>query len=336
MSDEHDLGDPTFSPSAPSGPVGERVFLLQCEQGTQPSPSRSRRARWPSWPATWPASCASWAAPASLPEDLGLRRRRGARLDGGHHRRLLRRGDRPARGGRRGAGGGRRGGRGGPHRPSPASRRPPSPSGPPSWSRPGGRRAPCAGCPSTPRATTAPGRTATAPRSREPADPDRAGPRGPAQAPGGRRSVHRSSSGEMTVHGRIAGSSNATLLVTCRLDGHRVPGRLQAGPGRAAAVGLPLGAAPARGRRLRGVRGPRLGSRSRDGPAPRGPLRARLGPALRPRGRESHYFTLLEDPAWRGDLRRARRLRRGGQQRRPQERPRPAGRGAVCGPSTTG
>ena len=34
--------------------------------------------------------------------------------------------------------------------------------------------------------------------------------------------AHVLAEGEMEVHGRIAGSSNATLLVTCRLDGEEL------------------------------------------------------------------------------------------------------------------
>ena len=45
--------------------------------------------------------------------------------------------------------------------PSPASRRPPSPSTPPAWSRRGGRRARCARSRSTPPGTTARARTGT-------------------------------------------------------------------------------------------------------------------------------------------------------------------------------
>ena len=89
----------------------------------------------------------------------------------------------------------------------------------------------------------------------------------------------------MEVHGRIAGSSNATLLVTCRLRGRGAARRLQAVEGRAAAVGLPRRALPPRGRRLRALRVPRLGAGARDGRAARGPLRPGLGAALRPRGR---------------------------------------------------
>ena len=50
--------------------------------------------------------------------------------------------------------------------------------------------------------------------------------------------------GDMEVHGRIAGSSNATLLVTCRLAGRGAARRLQAVQGRAAPVGLPRWALP--------------------------------------------------------------------------------------------
>src|SRR5690606_31196591 len=59
--------------------------------------------------------------------------------------------------------------------------------------------------------------------------------------------------------------------------------RLQAATRRAAALGLPPGARPARGRRLRAVDLARLGPRARDC-RPRGrppPPRPRLAPALR-------------------------------------------------------
>ena len=137
--------------------------------------------------------------------------------------------------------------------------------------------------------------------------------------------------GDMEVHGRIAGSSNATLLVTCRLQGRGAARRLQAVQGRAAALGLPRRALPARGGRLRALRGAGLGPGARDGRAARGPVRSGLGAAVRPRGR---HLALLHPPRRAQVASRAHaavRVRRRGQQRRPQERPRPAGRGAAVG-----
>ena len=135
----------------------------------------------------------------------------------------------------------------------------------------------------------------------------------------------------MTVHGRIAGSSNATLLVTCALGETELAGRLQAGPGRAAPVGLPDRAPPPRGSGLRPLPGPRVGPRPRHRGPRRGAVRARLGAAPRPRGRRVPLLHAARGPGVAPGAGDHRRLRRGGQQRRPQERPRAVGRGAAVG-----
>ena len=128
--------------------------------------------------------------------------------------------------------------------------------------------------------------------------------------------------GEVEVLGRMPWSSNGTYLVRGRACGDDVRrGDLQAPPGRARAVGLPVGPPPARGRGLRAVAGPRLGPRAGHR-RPRGAVRPRVAAGLRRRRLRAALLHALRGrgppPGAPGHVRvRPRR-----QQHRPQERPR--------------
>ena len=286
--------------------------------------------------------------PGRAPRRPRLRHRRRARVGRGHHRRLLRRRPRPPRGGGRRVRARRGRGRGGdealdvdddgmvarilvtreqaaafairatqPGRGRPAAVPPVRPA-----ARPLGPRLPAHQRPPTARHVT---RRAEGDRPGD-RDPDPDGP--DLDGPGAAAVLLE---GEMTVHGRIAGSSNATLLVTCDGRRHRAAGRLQARPGRAAAVGLPLGL------HRREVAAYELsaalgwGLVPRPWPAPTAPSAPDRCSASSPRTARPHYFTLREDPRVAPRPGHHRRLRRAGQQRRPQERPRALGRGAALG-----
>ena len=132
----------------------------------------------------------------------------------------------------------------------------------------------------------------------------------------------------MEVHGRIAGSSNATLLVTCRL-----------GPDELLAVYKPFqGGAPS------SWTSPAGSSVARSWPTPsseslgwglvpetverpEGTFRPRFGAALRPRrGRHLALLHLARRAEVAPRAHAHQRLRRGREQRGPQEWPRAAGR----------
>ena len=145
------------------------------------------------------------------------------------------------------------------------------------------------------------------------------------------------SCGDIEVKGRMPWSSNATFLVEVCGAGPASARHLQAGTGRAAAVGLPSRAVAAGGGGAPPGRRPRLGLRAGDRPPIRRAARRRIAPAvrqLRPRR------PLLHALRGRGDPRPApplRRVRPAGQQHRPQERALPARRRAAgSGASTTG
>ena len=103
--------------------------------------------------------------------------------------------------------------------------------------------------------------------------------------------------GEMTVHGRIAGSSNATLLVTCRWRATSC-WPCTSRPRASARCGTSRAACPPRGRRLRAAETLGWGLV----PETVGGAEAPFGPGSVQRfvheDGTSHYFTLRDDPAW--------------------------------------
>jgi uncharacterized repeat protein (TIGR03843 family) len=104
--------------------------------------------------------------------------------------------------------------------------------------------------------------------------------------------------GEMAVHGRIAGSSNATLLVTCALTGAELLAVYKPARGERPLWDFPGGlyrrevAAFVLSRELGWDIVPDTVARP-DGPFGPGSVQR-----LVPEDRTSHYFTLLEDPKW--------------------------------------
>ena len=108
----------------------------------------------------------------------------------------------------------------------------------------------------------------------------------------------------MEVHGRIAGSSNATLLVTCRLDGEellavykppRASGRCGTSPAGSTAARWRPTCSP---RRLGWGLSPRRCDRAE------GPFGEGRCSASSTRTATSHYFTLRDEPAWHPTLMR--------------------------------
>ena len=67
----------------------------------------------------------------------------------------------------------------------------------------------------------------------------------------------------MTVHGRIAGSSNVTLLVTCALDGTEQLAVYKPARGERPLWDFPDGPPPPGGGGLRALRGARAGASCR-------------------------------------------------------------------------
>jgi uncharacterized repeat protein (TIGR03843 family) len=126
-------------------------------------------------------------------------------------------------------------------------------------------------------------------------DPDRSvrvsDPDGPAAA-----EVLRD--GEMTVHGRIAGSSNATLLVTCALGGAELAAVYKPARGERPLWDFPSGL------HRREVAAYELSSALGWGVVPRtvdrsdGPYGPGSVQRLVPEDGEAHYFTLRENPRW--------------------------------------
>jgi len=122
--------------------------------------------------------------------------------------------------------------------------------------------------------------------------PDRRG-EGPA-APVGRILAR----GEMEVHGRIAGSSNATLLVTCRLEDEELLAVYKPAKGERPLWDFPSGlhrrevAAYELARALCWPVVPETVER-REGPFGTGSVQRFV-----PEDGTSHYFTLREDPQW--------------------------------------
>jgi uncharacterized repeat protein (TIGR03843 family) len=110
--------------------------------------------------------------------------------------------------------------------------------------------------------------------------------------------------GEMEVHGRIAGSSNATLLVTCVLDGTELLAVYKPARGERPLWDFPSGLhrREVAARVLSDALGwgvvPETVDRH-DGPFGPGSVQRFV-----PEDGTSHYFTLLEDPAWHPDLAR--------------------------------
>ena len=142
---------------------------------------------------------------------------------------------------------------------------------------------------------------------------------------------HVLTEGEMEVHGRIAGSSNATLLVTCRLGADELLAVYKPHKGERPLWDFPGGlfrrevAAYVLSEALGWGLVPETVERP-EGPFGRGSVQRFVH-----EDGTSHYFTLRDDPKWHPALMQIVRLRRRRQQRRPQERPRPAGRGAPLG-----
>jgi uncharacterized repeat protein (TIGR03843 family) len=104
--------------------------------------------------------------------------------------------------------------------------------------------------------------------------------------------------GEMTVHGRIAGSSNATLLVTCTAGGTEVMAVYKPARGERPLWDFPSGlhrrevAAYELSEALGWGIVPRTVARP-DGPFGPGSVQRFV-----PEDGESHYFTVREDPRW--------------------------------------
>ncbi|HMD44566.1 MAG TPA: SCO1664 family protein [Acidimicrobiales bacterium] len=121
---------------------------------------------------------------------------------------------------------------------------------------------------------------------------------GPTPAVGRRPVADVLARGEMEVHGRIAGSSNATLLVTCRLDGDELMAVYKPARGERPLWDFPTGlhrrevAAFELARALGWDIVPETVERTE---APFGP-----GSVQRfvPEDGRSHYFTLRDDPTW--------------------------------------
>ena len=115
----------------------------------------------------------------------------------------------------------------------------------------------------------------------------------------------------------------------CRWAARGTPGRLQAAAGRAATVGLPRRPLPPGGRRLRPLGGAGLGAGSSDGGPGRRAVRRRLAAAASWRPTTSSTTSPWSRTGRAGSSTACGtdvRLRRGGQQRRPQERSRAPGR----------
>ena len=111
------------------------------------------------------------------------------------------------------------------------------------------------------------------------------------------------SEGEVTVHGRIAGSSNATLLVTCAIGDDELLAVYKPARGERPLWDFPSGL------HRREVAAYRLAEAlgwsvvpetvdRRDGPFGRGSVQRYV-----PEDGTSHYFTLREDPEWWPSLR---------------------------------
>ncbi len=110
--------------------------------------------------------------------------------------------------------------------------------------------------------------------------------------------------GEMTVHGRIAGSSNATLLVTCSLDGTELLAIYKPVAGERELWDFPSGLhrREVAARELSTALGwdlvPETVVRD-DAPFSTGSVQRAV-----PEDGVSHYFTLREEPRWHSVLRR--------------------------------
>jgi uncharacterized repeat protein (TIGR03843 family) len=110
--------------------------------------------------------------------------------------------------------------------------------------------------------------------------------------------------GDMEVHGRIAGSSNATLLVTCRLGGDELLGVYKPHQGERPLWDFPGGlyrrevAAYALSECLEWGLVPETVDRP-DGPFGRGSVQRFVH-----EDGTSHYFTLRDDPKWQPTLKR--------------------------------
>lgn len=108
--------------------------------------------------------------------------------------------------------------------------------------------------------------------------------------------------GDVTVHGRIAGSSNATLLVTCALEEHETLAVYKPGRGERPLWDFPSGiynrevASYILSELLGWGIVPETVARS-DGPFGPGSVQRFV-----PEDGESHYFTLLEDERWHPTL----------------------------------
>jgi uncharacterized repeat protein (TIGR03843 family) len=109
-------------------------------------------------------------------------------------------------------------------------------------------------------------------------------------------------SGEMTVHGRIAGSSNATLLVTCALDATELVAVYKPARGERPLWDFPTGL------HRREVAAYELSAALGWGVVPRtvarpdGPFGPGSVQRFVPEDGESHYFTLREDPRFHPEL----------------------------------
>ena len=135
----------------------------------------------------------------------------------------------------------------------------------------------------------------------------------------------------MTVVGRLPWSSNLTFLVSLDDDGTGpAAGRLQAGQRRAVAVGLPRRAVPPGGGGLRPVRGAGMGAGPADREREDGPFGPGSLQLFVEADYEEHYFTAAGAGRPRAGPAGHVRLRRRGQQRRPQERPRAGGIGRAA------
>ena len=116
--------------------------------------------------------------------------------------------------------------------------------------------------------------------------------------------AHILTEGDMEVHGRIAGSSNATLLVTCRLGQHELMAVYKPCKGERPLWDFPGGlfrrevAAYVLSESLGWGLVPETVER-REGPFGEGSVQRYV-----PEDGTSHYFTLREDPQWHPTLMR--------------------------------
>ncbi len=318
MSEGYDLSAPDRITVGTVGPVGDRLFLLQCRQGPTLLTLKIEKQQ--------VAVVADYLArivrdqerPGHLPDELELEEPAEPAWAVGHHRCLLRRCRRPGHPGHRGAGPRGRDRR---HRPAVDLAR--AGGGLRHPGHTAGRVRPSA-LPAV-RVTPRPVRTRVPPDQRP---PSAGGVNGwsPGPVPGSSGTGGAARPGEITVVGRLPWSSNLTFLVGSRMPTEADPLHAVYKPasGEQSLWDFPDGlyrrevAAYALSEALGWGLVPPTVERD-DGPFGPGSLQLFVAADY-----EQHYFTLFEEGDHEADAPGDVRLRRRGQQRRPQERPRPA------------